>query len=281
MRYKISTQPETTRQLIIRSLRLYGFAFSKVILLALALSITNFIPELLGFITNIDVFYTSSLLSSQRFGLLLAYVVSLLLFTAILWRIRCLIRHAHETVEDDLKIALKKIPSILIAVIVQAFIFILASLATVSFYTYLLQHHGDFIFSTNRFLNFIMLLFFSLPFLFNIFITVLFLFYLPLILTENMGVISSLKQSANLVWKKWWRTLLVQAIPLVCYLAILYVINRHTVIKIPVDFFLPGTPPTLLAVLIHLLLLALFIPWVAATLLVQLRDLELRKKLSP
>jgi hypothetical protein len=104
----------------------------------------------------------------------------------------------------------------------------------------------------------------------------LFYFYLPLILTENEGAFSSLKKSAVLVWRNWWRTCVVQILPWACYLIFLVIVREAFKLNLHI-YFIDNYSPTIGITCLQILLFALFIPWPAATLLVQLRDLELRK----
>jgi hypothetical protein len=106
----------------------------------------------------------------------------------------------------------------------------------------------------------------------------LFFFYFPLILTENKGPIDSLIRSAQLVWGYWWKTLWVQTLPWLCYLGVLLLMQSMG-ISTHIYFFKP-TLITPLATAVHIFIFALFFPWFAATMLVQLRDLELRAKLN-
>ena len=82
-----------------------------------------------------------------------------------------------------------------------------------------------------------------------------------------------------LVWNHWWRVFSVQATPWLCYLFLLF--SLKYVLGINIHIYLLGqTSHSVLISLLHLLIFAIFIPWVAAILVVQLKDLELRKSLE-
>lgn len=274
MQYTPSTQPETAKQLFIRSLQLYRFAFSHVIILALILATASFIPRLLAIAIGQDVFATLPTLSPQRLWLVLLDLVGLVFLTAILWRMQCLITGIHETIQNDISVALRKLPYIVVTVMIQSTIFLLILLTTITFYSYLQQQ--NLLVNPNAFTIMMVILPWFLQIMINIYIAISFLFYLPLILTENKGIISSLMESAHLVWGKWWRTLRIQITPWVFYLITLLLLKFGAGLNIHIYFFHP-TAQSLPATVFHIIVFALFVPWIAATLLVQLRDLELRK----
>ena len=87
-----STTPELIRQQLVRSLALYRTAFIHVILLALVLSIIAFIPRLIALTIGQNIFASLPLFSPHKLWLVLIDIASLVFFTAILWRIRCLLR---------------------------------------------------------------------------------------------------------------------------------------------------------------------------------------------
>ncbi len=272
MQYVSATQPETFRQQISRSVTLYKNSFLHVFLFALLLSVIVFIPRLIDVVTAGNFFAALTPVDPRRLWLVLIEVAALGVFTAMLWRIQCLITNTHETVRNDLTIALKKLPPIFVAGILQAVALFLINI--VAYILFILLAQKEQVFSLSSFVLFSVL--FLLQFIAAIYILFLFYFYLPLILTENNGIISALKRSALLVWKNWWRTLCVQLFPWSCYLIALLIIKSILGIDIHIYFSLTQNT-TYLTTVIHILVFAIFIPWAAATMLVQLRDLELRK----
>ncbi len=107
---------------------------------------------------------------------------------------------------------------------------------------------------------------FVLQFLLLVYISTLFIFFIPIIAIENKGVIVSLEQSILLVWNHFWRVLSVQLFPWICYLIFLLVIQSVFGIDIHVYFFKFSTH-TIMAGVLNLIMFAIFVPWVAATLL--------------
>ena len=73
-------------------------------------------------------------------------------------------------------------------------------------------------------------------------------------------------------------TLRVQITPWLAYLITLIIIKFGIKVPIHIYFVNPGEQQTFLATFIHILIFAIFVPWVGAVMLVQLRDLELRKQ---
>jgi hypothetical protein len=122
---------------------------------------------------------------------------------------------------------------------------------------------------------------FILPTILIVYIIFAFYFYLALILTENQRIISSLKRSAYLVWGNWWRVANLQLTPWLINLLCLLLIKKYLPVNIHLYFVSGAEPSTFLSTLLNIIIFAIFIPWFGATLLVQLRDLELRKKVLP
>jgi len=271
-----ATQPETYRQQIKRSLKLYKASFSHVIFLSLLLSLIAFVPRLLTLLIGQDIFLSVPFLNRPRLWLFLIDVTGLFVFTALLWRIRCVITEAHESILTDMKIAIRKLPLIVGAALIQSFLFFVIGVTAFVYLYYFKQY--DMI--TTMYHANHMVVIPMIVFLFNslvpIYLFFLFLFYLPLILTEDKGIFSAIKKSALLVWGNWWRTFWLQITPWMIYFLILVVVKRCFHLPIHI-YFLIGEPSSWGATLFHIMLFALFIPIVGSTLLVQLRDLELRK----
>ncbi|MHB1946687.1 MAG: hypothetical protein ACYCQI_01060 [Gammaproteobacteria bacterium] len=277
MKVAISSQPERKSQLLLRSMNLYRLSFTHVFYLALTVSIIAFIPRLFTLMIGQDIFTGVALLNPRRLWLIVIDLGCLMLFTAIIWRIRCVITDAHESILDDIEVAIKKLPYIIVSSFLQ---FLLLYVVTFFFFVlayFLIFHHNmpelltikDEIVSSSILLvqfTLIMYIFFALY------------FYLPIIVIENKTILPSLRKSAFLVWSNWWKTFLVQITPWIAYLIIIIIINAITKLNLHV-YFVPATQnQSWLATIVHIFLFALFIPFFATTMLVQLRDLELRKE---
>jgi len=272
MKIALSTHPENYSKVLARSFLLYRRAFFRVIFLSLVLSIIVFIPRILTVILRQDLWADVALFNPKRIGFVLIDLISLTLFTAMLWRIRCVITDMHETFFDDLKTTFRKIPRIIVASLLQIVMVLAMNLL---FFVVIYYMHPETASSWKIAVPIIILFFIQFFLAFCIYL--LFYFYLPTILIENEGVISSLTKSASLVWKNLWRTWIVQVTPWLAYLACLLFLQVALKINIHIYFIEDIHPPTWTSTVLHIALFALFLPWTATTMITQLRDLELRK----
>lgn len=272
-----STQPETASQLILRSLKLYRAAFTKVFYLSLILSICAFIPRIFALAIGENIFVVLPHFSYYRLWLIVVDVLCLVFFSAILWRMYNVFMNARETIVDDVKMALKKLPYILVAVIVLWLMFVLINLSFFGVYSYFKQENVLSISDPSIMWAMSLVVLSHLVLL--VYLTTLFLFYLPLILIENKGVLRAIERSASLVWGRWWRTFLLQATPWLLYLICLSLIRIVAQVNIHIYFVAPDAQ-SVFGTALNLIIFTFFVPWSAALLLVQLRDLELRKKIT-
>lgn len=270
----LATQPESYKQQLVRSLKLYKVSLLHVLHFALLLSITFFIPRLISLGLGHNIFLGLSPFSLKRLWIELIAIIGMFFYAALLWRMRCIIFNVHESLFEDMKVAIKRLILIIAASIIQSLIFSFLCLGIVAFYHFFVPK-ALFFQSSLLELPLVMsgLLFYLIAVVYLYF---LFIFYLPLILAEKKGVFTALGKSAFLVWKNWWRTFWLQITPWGSYLICLIIIkqvfsgNKHF-------YFSLGQPASLFATVLHILVFALFVPWIVAILLVQLRDLELRK----
>lgn len=270
MKIALSSKPESNWQLLLRSLKLYKSSFTHVFGLSIFLSLIIFLPRIVSLSIDQDVF--ASLVKHQSFSLLLMIlnIFAAFIFTAILWRMRCIIIDEHESILDDLSIATKKIIKIVIAGIIQFLIIGTISLILYFLVFYLIQNKTP----LNLYLGLGISL---LSVLVAIYVYYLFIFYLPLILTEDKSFFNSLTKSANLVWKNWWRVFLLQITPIVSYVILLMLIKIIFQIDINIYLISPSMGFSVIATLLNLFILAFFIPFKGAILLMQLHDIEMRK----
>lgn len=273
----LASKPEDTKALIVRSLKLYRKTFTKVAFMGFFLSLVLFLPTLISLTTGIEIFTNLSPMSPQRLWILVIDLLTLMFFSEIIWRMHCSLHHKKDTLAQDIIISLKKLPFIFIAAVLQSAIIAIVSITFfMSFYllpTNQLVNGGSFV---TGFISII----FLLQSLVAIYLFLAFFFYLPLIVVENKGVVSSLKRSFNLVWGQWWRTAKIQIIPWVAYLIVLILIRYFIHINVSIFFVQASEVYSWLATCIQILVFTLFTPWFAAVMLVQLRDLELRKNLK-
>lgn len=273
----LPTTPESYWQLLRRSLRLYRAGVRKVMLLALLMSLTAFIPRILSYAIGEDVLNTVPLFSWSQLWMGIINIVSFFFFIGIIWHMHCVIINKNEPLKEDFSVGLKKIISVFIAATLEGMI-VLAMVAIIVLSQQLiaLEHSSESL-RHSDWLWFFCLLFMG-EFLLLIYVATLFIFIVPLIAIENKSILVSLRRSMSLVWNHWWRVLSLQMTPWLCY-AILLSFLRY-LLKIDVHiYFVDASRHTIVITAIQIIIFAMFIPWFASTLLVQLKDLELRKKI--
>ncbi|MCD6039261.1 MAG: hypothetical protein K0S27_661 [Gammaproteobacteria bacterium] len=269
----LAIQPESYKQQLLRSLKLYKLSFFHVLHFALLLSIILFIPRFINVQMSHDFFLGLSLRIPSKLWIGCSVIAVLFFYAALLWRMRCITFNVQESLFNDMKVAMQRLAIIIMAVIIESVIFTLLFLGFLGFYYFFPKAISAQFDLVNLAVVMSGLIFYLYVILYVYF---LFIFYLPLILAEKKGMFSALGKSAFLVWKNWWRTFWLQITPWSFYLASLLIIKQVFVghFHLSLDF---KQQSSLLATVLHILIFALFIPWTGATLLVQLRDLELRK----
>lgn len=267
--------PESNHELVGHSFTLYRKSFSKVIIFALIIALLVFIPRLISDSIGQDIFSNLAPLSLHRLWFLLINLTSLLFFTAIIWHMYYAnIRHHREKLIDDMNVGLHKIFYIFIASMLESLIVFGVSVILYGLQIILQQH--NLLFADNSLSMTITTLLFCGQLILILYISTLFVFFIPLITIENKGIFGSLQRSVSLVWNHWWRVFTLQLLPWFCYFIFLLVIKYGFKINIHI-YFLGNTTQPLWVTLLHLIVFAFFVPWVAALLIVQLKDLELRK----
>lgn len=276
MAIQIAKKPLNFWQIISMSFKLYRADFPALFLLGILLSATAFVPRFIALLVDNDIFAGLPTWSFHKGWLVLIDLVCLIFFTAMLWRMQDVLKNIKESFLDDFKTAIRKLPQILLAVIIQTALAIIISLTIAVFFHFL---HGS---SENLQPNSTTVLLTLFVFIFHtciiLYIFTLFIFYLPLIVTEERTAWEAIKRSAYLVWHFWWRTFILQLTPWVFYAVFLIVLRNIFNLSIHIYLMPSQTPPTFIGVFIQFISFALFCPLFAAILLTQLHDLELRKK---
>ncbi len=262
-------------QLLHASIRLYKASLLRIAPLSLLLAITTFLPRLLSDIINVDLLSYIGTDDPNQLWLLVVSLAALIFFIGIIWRMHCIIIDKHEPLIEDLVIGIKKFYLAFFANIAGAAAFFasgffLKSLAVIVPKIGMLFGNN----TLNMIFTFIMIF---AQMLLILYVAFLFIFLLPLIAVENQGIISSLRRSARLTWNHWWSVITLQTTPWICYLLALVIIKNIFHIEVHIYLFEQASPD-LLTTLFHVLLFAIFIPWVAALLLIQMHDLEIRNK---
>ncbi len=268
----LATTPQSNTRLLIRGLKLYIASFKHVIGLALLVALLMFIPQFIAIGQKVSLLKVAQML--QWYNLLFFFVdiAAVFVFIALLWRMRCIITNQHESIMDDFKVASTKIlliigVGIIYTIIVGLVMFFLIMLPAQNFL------NNPTVWAIN-----VALAFSFAYFCVIVYILYAFVFTLPLILTEDKGIFAALKKSFYLVWGNWWRVALLLIIPTLVYFIILSIIRNIFGVNLTIQYAEVYDYAALLVLAINILLVALVVPFEGALLLLQLRDLELRKQ---
>lgn len=273
----LPSEPATYKQIIKRSFILYRASFSKVILLGLLMAVVVFVPRLLSDFIGQDIFADLGPIHRGQLWLIVVDLVALIFFVGIVWRMHCVLRNKHEPLAEDIYMGLKKVFYIFIAALLQCAI--VFAVAAILYGFQILLYKYDLLFNKELTSLLLTIFVFAGQLFVLIYISTLFIFLIPLIATEKKGIMRAMESSVLLVWNHWWRVFSVQLTPWVVYIGILFVLRY--ILHIDLHIYLTAhNPHSIFTTLGNLVLFALFIPWVAACLLVQLRDLEFRKQSS-
>lgn len=269
--------PETNQTLLKSSLFLYRRSFSKVFIFAFLLAIVVFIPRLIADALGYDYLANTSILHVSRIGIIAINIIASMLFIAIVWDIYCVSRHKAERLSEDIKVGAQRFIFVFIAAFIEsAILFVIIA----AFYgIQLILHYYHLLFRADFLHLLLTLLIFSGQFLLLLYISTLFYFFMPLIVLEKKGIVAALEKSAALVWNNWWRTISLQLTPWICYLIVLICIRNLLGVNVNIYFMNP-LQYDYWSTIVNLVIFAFFIPWFGALLVVQLKDLELRKKMS-
>lgn len=107
-------------------------------------------------------------------------------------------------------------------------------------------------------------------------------FYMPLVISDNMGPVRSLLTSHRLVWGNWWRTATVFLVPFFLMIVLLVLVGVIMAVFVGVGAA-SGTEETSATVntiysIVMLVFYIVMYPYIASITLVQLNDLKLRKQ---
>lgn len=273
----LPTQPESNKSLLKRSLSLYAASFSHVILLALILAFITFIPRFLFDLYGRDFLLSTQFWSWARVWLTILNLVDFILIIAIFWRLHCVNRGYHEPFIQDVGKGVRKTIYVFIAAVVtNAVVYGVTMLTWLATKT---LHEHSLLLADSR-LSFVLtvLLVVAQTFIL-LYLTALFLFILPVIAIEDKGILGGIKRSISLVWNHWWRVFTLQIVPWFCFFITLILLRFILLTNMRLTF-LERLPEPLWVTLMKMVLFGFFVPWVCALILVQLRDLELRKQIT-
>jgi hypothetical protein len=268
------SKPGSYWQLLKHSFALYRASFSKVIILSLLLSFTVFTPRFLSTIAGQDIFLDLPPLSPHRLWLFLIELIGITFFIGILWHIHCVATRVREPLIEDLTVGVKKVFLVLIASILQFGIIFGIALLFWGIQIFFYKHQMLLASEPSGAILTVILLVGQL--ILMLYFSVLFIFLIPIIATENKSILSAFERTVYLGWNHWLRIFSLQITPWITYVIILLLIRHAIGVNVHIYFFAPPEYSVWTSVF-HFVIFALFIIWPAALLLVQLKDLELRK----
>lgn len=272
----LPTRTLTYTQIMANSFKLYQSSFSKVIWLSFILALITFTPRFIVLFTGQDIFRAASWLSFNKLFLILINIIGLMFFIGILWRMHCVTIGEKETLKDDLKMGTRRVIAVFFAGLLQTLLAF--GVMMLVFLMQLMLFKYNFNEINNTFGMIVTILVYFAEFLLIVYCVTLFIFMLPIIAVENQGIMRALEKSVQLVWDHWWKVFSVQMTPWICYLLALSLLRYLLHIDLHIYLIARGVH-TPVASIINLILFTLFIPWLSAILLVQLSDLEYRKKI--
>ena len=258
----LPSHPESYKNLLKHSIRLYYVSFTKVILLAFFLSIIVFIPRFLSDIVEQDLFLHLSPFHLYRFYLVLIDLAGLIFFIAIIWRMNCIIRDIHEPLIQDFSVGIRKVFYVFVATVLQSAIIFAVAMIILGL---LLLYHAHFLFARHIAGSIITTCIFIGQLILILYVGTLFYFFIPLIALENKGILTSLERSVSLVWNHWWRVFSLQLTPWICYVVLLIIMKRGLDINIHI-YFVEHSVHSVNTTCLNVVIFALFIPWAAAIL---------------
>ena len=271
----LAVKPQTYSQIVKQSLTVYRLSFAHVYWVSLILSFVVFIPRFI--VTFIDPNYFNNLTTfrPQQMWFFLIEVLGVFLFVVLLWRMYSVLVGRNDKLREDLKIAFTKIWLIIGAVLLQLIIFLITAAIIYCFYRLIFK---DLSLLRSSYHAAIALVGVTIYLLIECYLIFLFIFYLLLIVIEDKGILSALKKSAKLVWGLWWRNFWILMTPLIFYMILLMIVRYLLFVDLPI-YLIDSTPSSKLISIFYMFLFSLFIPWNAAIFIIQMRDLERRKKL--
>lgn len=272
----VSTTPLSYRQILWRSIKLYKISFLRVILLSCFMSVIIFIPRLLSLIIGEDIFLNLNLLNWHRVWAFVVELAAMIFFIGIVWRMHCVVHGKKEALWEDFKVGFNKFIAVFVASILGSVLFIAVLAAVIGLQ--ILLHEENILFNHHLLGMFITFAIFLLQVGIILYSLTLFIFLVPLIAVENKHVFAALEKSVELAWNHWWRIFSVQFTPWFIYLIAMLVVHYLLHINVHI-YFIDHSEHTLLTTITQMVLFALYMPWVAALMIVQLNDLEIRNQL--
>jgi len=233
--FTLKSEPQDKLSIIEQGFRLYRHTFWLALPYSLLGAFFIFGPILL---IPLQPAFGPLIASRVFFGLL-----SLVLLSALLFRLHCLIDDLPLSFMGSLAQAMSKLISLLLLAVLYALMVISGTL------------------------------FLIVP---GIILSISLMFSFILLLTSNQNVLQTLINSHRLVWGHWWHTLVVTGFPLLLDIAVSLAVLLGLILAFTHHYF--SFAVLYLAVCcVNILIQALFIPFVFCVALVLLHDLRARQ----
>ncbi|EIJ43048.1 Uncharacterized protein family (UPF0259) [Beggiatoa alba B18LD] len=244
----LSTTPQTPNQLLENGIRLFIQAFPTTYPVALAVGILSMLPSLSSAAfssENLDDVMQAMLDFTPYMPFYMG--IMLVLYSILFYQLSTVIRGIQVSYREIVRASIEKLPVLFMATWIYAFILSL----------------GFF--------------FMVIP---GIILGIALIFYIPLILFEDKGIFSGLRQSFQLVWGRWFHTALV----LLLAFFMSSVLGQLLLMLLEALLYLimPIEETSLLAILkfAYGLINALLSPFLDGVILLLLYDLKLRQAIT-
>ncbi len=266
--FNFSQQPQSIGRIFGDGVRLFKTTFSKVWYWQLLWLIPIIIPSLINFPGLDKIQGTTPTAGNEliNHGGISLLIIGLVIFVVLLiislfghcfnfHRIYTQVTQPNLDAKYSLKIAAKKIPTVVGATLLILVGFSLVQVLTVGLFMLLWHISG--------FLAVLAAVVIALPLILAAFFVLLLLsFYIQLIVLDDCGVIQAIKQSCKLVWGNWWRNFII-LLGLSIASGVLSLISALI-------------PNPIISIIVDVAILVVLYPWYASTLLVQFNDLKRR-----
>jgi len=227
--FKFADKPQTIFEVLTDSLTIYKQTFLRVWYWAVIIPLLSSLPLFLGLSVEKTGFTISQFVLMFAIMLIAAFFM-----TVLLHRIYCLATIENPNISETINLAKNKWPTVFLAMFITTV------------------------------LSFIGFMFFIVP---GIFLSIMFMFYLPLILFDNTGVVDSIKGSFKLVWGSWWFTFAVIFLPTLIFVLVTSIIS-----------LIFGKNVAYWSAIVDIVLVTVFTPFIQSIILVQFNNLKLRQK---
>jgi hypothetical protein len=254
--YKLASQPQSIKQILSDSFRLYKVAFIRLVFWALVAGIISVLSQLITSTNNIENAVQQSSYTNYHLLLqpLLIIVLSLVPFSAMIFDIHQTMQGSKPTIKTAFLTAVRKWLPLIGAMVVNFIIMFIV--AVVAYFLMMIS-------------KFVALLFAAAV---AIYLLVSLFAWQPLIVSENQRVFQAFKNSFKIVKSNWWRTFAILLIPglVVCFI--------NFILGFTFDVLDPNKAHAIWQLVITAIVSMLFMPWLYGILLLQIHNLELRKK---